>query len=127
MSVFIGVVVVKNEIITYFFFVVIFLGPGFFSRFVPHSERVKRILLGQIHHLNFVVFHPRSQKKVLKLHRTRDQILHSKQQNPRKFCRKEINFVTSQRETSGRIRFAAQNSLPARKKRIRPMTFCIMS
>ena len=127
MSVFIGVVMVQNEIITYFICSHISRSWVFFSRFVPHSERLKRILLGQIHHLNVVVFHPRSQKKVLKLHRTRDQILHSKQQNPRKFCSKEVNFVTSRRETSGRIRLAAQHSLPARKKRIRPMTFCIMS
>ena len=54
---------------------------------------------------------PAEPKKVLKLHLTRDQILHLKQQNPRKFCRKEVSFVTSQ--------FGAQHNLPARKKRIR--------
>ena len=30
---------------------------------LPHSERVKRTLSSKIHHLNVMVFHPRSQRK----------------------------------------------------------------
>ena len=43
---------------------------------------------------------------MLKLHRTRAQILQLNEQNPTKLlllCRKLVSFMTSQRETSGNI------------------------
>ena len=85
----------------------------------PHSERVKRILSSTNPSFERRGLPPAEPKKMVKLHRTRGQTRHLKQQNPRKFCRKKVSLVTSHRETSGKIRFAAQHNLPARKKRIR--------
>ena len=109
----------KNDTIAYFTCSHISRPWEVSFRIVQHSEKVKRILSRTNSSFQRRGLPPAEPKKVLKLHRTRDQILHSKQQNPRKFCRKEVSFVTFQRETSGKIRFAAQHNLPARKKRIR--------
>ena len=84
-----------------------------------YSERVKRILSSTNPSLERRGPPPVVPKKMLKLHRTRDQTWSLKQQNPRKFCGKYVSFLTSQRETSGKIRLAAKHNLPARKKKIR--------